>query len=461
MLLSRGSRSRLTIPGHGISRPTCRNLLTLAIETSCDDTCVAVLELAKDTSATRPKLSIRHHSKVTSNNLQYGGVEPLTALQSHQQNLAKAVAEALNHFPMIRPERQNLSPKLRLFLRGQLQARKPHFISVTRGPGMRSNLNTGLDLAKGLSLGLGIPLVAVHHMQAHALTPRLVSALHQKPGMPDLPVFPFLSLLVSGGHTLLIHSRGLTDHKILSSTIDIAVGDCLDKIARSLLPPDVLKFAETTSYGPVLEAFAYPSELRNVKVESLSKAIPSIDKKFSFTMPLVDNKTHAANYSFSGLVSTAQRMAKDAEKYLHLPLSEGNRRHLCRMAMDVAFEHLTSRVVLALQNLRDEAPAENISTIVVSGGVAANKQLRTVLRRHLDHHGYSNIETVFPPVELCTDNAIMIGWAGFEMFQKGWTSDLSCTAFKDWSLDSSAKDGGIVGVPGWIHKPQNPMAGAD
>ena len=123
---------------------------------------------------------------------------------------------------------------------------------------MRSSLATGLDTANGLAVAWRIPLVGVNHMQAHALTPRLVSALSGN--SPNAaPAFPFLSLLVSGGHTLLVHSRELTDHAILAATTDIAVGDCIDKIARLVLRPDVLKEGGETMYGRHLERFAFPN----------------------------------------------------------------------------------------------------------------------------------------------------------------------------------------------------------
>ena len=123
---------------------------------------------------------------------------------------------------------------------------------------MRSSLTTGLDTAKGLAVAWQIPLVGVNHMQAHALTPRLVSALSAR--SPNAaPAFPFLSLLVSGGHTLLVHSRELTDHEILATATDIAIGDCIDKIARLVLRPGVLKEGGDIMYGRLLERFAFPN----------------------------------------------------------------------------------------------------------------------------------------------------------------------------------------------------------
>jgi N6-L-threonylcarbamoyladenine synthase len=125
---------------------------------------------------------------------------------------------------------------------------------------MRSNLAVGLDTAKGLALGFNVPFLAIHHMQAHALTPRLVNAMKAtvSGGAAVLqPAFPFLTILVSGGHTMLIDSAGLTDHAILAETGDIALGDCLDKAARAILPQHLLK----APYGKALEDFAFPESL--------------------------------------------------------------------------------------------------------------------------------------------------------------------------------------------------------
>ncbi|KAM3419442.1 hypothetical protein BST61_g5368 [Cercospora zeina] len=188
-----------------------RRLTTLAIESSCDDTSVAVLEQASHT------LDVHFHEKITANNDAYNGIHPLVALHSHRAHLALLVQKALSASP-----------------------RRPDFIAATRGPGMRSNLATGLDTAKGLAVGLGVPFLGIHHMQAHTLTPRLVHAM-EAPLIAPEPAFPFLTILVSGGHTMLIDSCALTEHSILAETGDIALGDCLDKAARAILPTDLLR----------------------------------------------------------------------------------------------------------------------------------------------------------------------------------------------------------------------------
>ncbi|KAI1755154.1 hypothetical protein F4782DRAFT_436815 [Xylaria castorea] len=195
------------------SQQTRRQLVTLAIETSCDDTCVAILE--KNSAGVA---HLHFNEKITSDNRAFNGVHPVTAVISHTENLAPLVRKALGALPKVASidSTQEGGNGKSLSVDGCLRVR-PDFVSVTRGPGMMSNLATGLNVAKGLAIAWDVPLLAVNHMQAHALTPQLVGALqHTKTDQaPDLaneeagdgglrgPQFPFLSLLVSGGHTML------------------------------------------------------------------------------------------------------------------------------------------------------------------------------------------------------------------------------------------------------------------
>jgi N6-L-threonylcarbamoyladenine synthase len=130
----------------------------------------------------------------------------------------------------------------------------------------------------------------------------------------------------------------------------------------------------------------------------------------------------------------------------HLEMDEIGRRVLARETMALAFEHLASRVLFAL-----ERPGiQDIRTLVVSGGVASNQFLKTILRKNLDIKGYKDIALVFPPPKFCTDNAAMIAWTGIEMFEAGWRTSLDAMAIKKWSIDQKAADGGILGIDGWV-----------
>jgi N6-L-threonylcarbamoyladenine synthase len=446
------ARTRLPL-GHLRVTLHRRSLLTLAIETSCDDTSVAVVEKHKDASAT-----LHFHKKVTANTAAYNGIHPVIALESHQSSLAPLLQEALNHLPPSQPD----SHSHRVLHHGEISRVKPDFISSTRGPGMRSNLSVGLDAGKALAVAWNVPVIGVHHMQAHALTPRLVSALESK--VTSGPVFPFLSALVSGGHSMLIESTGLTDHKILATTGDIALGDCLDKAARAILPPHLA----VPPYGRALEEFAFPAGASDYNYTAPAKRDVELARRvtkwgWGLGAPLAGSKNGSSSrkmiYSFSGLLSSIERFVKfeydhqnsTISSRVRQPghLSENERRDMAREVMRVAFEHLASRVLLHLSSL-PPTEAAKVKSVVVSGGVAANWFLRHVMRAFLDVRGYSHVELFFPPVALCTDNAAMIGWAGIEMWEAGWRSQLSVRPIKTWSMDPSASDGGILGVEGWL-----------
>lgn len=410
---------------------------------------------------------------------------------------------------------------LHLPLNGASTRRIPDFVSVTRGPGMRSNLFTGVDTAKGLAVAWQRDLVGVHHMQAHALTARLVKALqnsheqgpasieppHGAPVPAKIriePEFPFLSVLASGGHTLLTHSASLTEHKVLASTTDIAVGECLDKIARSVLPPDLLQTASSTMYGPLLEKFAF-SEAPMVNLDK-NTLEPKIEEQpvlgtqqghphqpvraeyrledttagkylsiygtryeyvvpknneeglkqnttkwgWSFNQPLSKAagglKSKSMEMSFSGLLTAVERVVQfkgdistgkiTKTERMTEDISIEERRDMAREAMRAAFTHVASRVVLGLQQDRIQKPAStHVATVVMAGGVAANSFFRFILASVLCAKGYSDVKMVFPPASLCTDNAAMIAWAGFEMYQAGYSDPRTIRAIRKWPLD--------------------------
>ncbi|KAF3045524.1 hypothetical protein E8E12_009135 [Didymella heteroderae] len=451
--------------------------MTLAIETSCDDTSVAVVEKGVRRGTTIARLHF--HDKVTSNNHVFQGVHPLVTLKSHQENLANLVARAIAHLPTHEGAR-----------------RLPDFVSVTRGPGMRSNLMCGLDTAKGLAVAWQKPLVGVHHMQAHALTPRLVAALDTcnntsssssadpigeplEDGTGALtPNFPILSVLASGGHTILIDSSSLTSHTILGGTDDIAVGECLDKTARVILPTSAMEGAKSTMYGALLEKFARlesasllesATELSGRTAEQYMEhhghvhawyTPPSNNEVaiarsrtswgWSITPPLLTTgggtKIHSLNMSFSGLMTAVERivrfptdpltgkLGKDERSADQISLDE--RRDMALGVQRAAFEHIASRVVLALhQSTTATRPDGKKPAVVMAGGVASNALLRHILASTLVFHGHGDVELFFPPPKYCTDNAAMIGWAGIEMFEAGYRDALGIRAVRKWPLD--------------------------
>ena len=450
-----------------------RSLLTLAIESSCDDTSVAILEKYGPAAA-----KLHFHERTTADTLAYGGVHPIIALESHQRSLAKLVKKAISFLPAASAGNQNeetansssdeanhntawqVSRDAIWCKESARYLKKPDLICVTRGPGMRPNLFTGIDTAKGLSVAWQIPIIGVHHMQAHALTPRLVCALERagQDGNPERqaggefakiedhtkylnknsvePSFPFLSLLVSGGHTLLVHSRSLTSHEIWASTSDIAIGDAIDKIARCVLPSDVLRQSKTTMYGALLEQFAFGNENKDNMDETTNpySYTPPATKSdilnrrrsscfhWGLSPPLTVTKggLHCKDmrYCFSGILSSVARfmsrkIAPDGsvtdEKRDPESVSLAERQEMAREAMRVAFEHLATRVMMGLnmsqqqqqqqqqrEGRENEHEAEKINTLVLSGGVAANRFLRHVYVPPLSFLSAVFASSIFP-----------------------------------------------------------------
>ncbi|KAJ9615399.1 Mitochondrial tRNAs modification protein [Cladophialophora chaetospira] len=452
--VSRGLRALPSRCRHTVSISAFRrNLLTLAIETSCDDTCVSIL--STNGRRTGVLADLLFNEKVTARNTGKGGILPTESLESHQANLSKLVETAL---PTL-PDAENTVGRRTIWLRDGRPKPKPDFISVTRGPGMSANLGIGLTTAKGLATAWQIPMVGVHHMQAHALTPRLVHAMskdgHGTEGHE--PDFPFLTLLISGGHTMLLYSRGLVDHEILATTTDTAIGDELDKCGRLILPKHLQEGTPDTAFGKYLSAYAFsgPEEFDFWKVPSTrAQELDKPVNEFGWVLsaPMAQNRDLA--FSFSGIASQVRRLiqARNHEG----AMDENERLLLARSALGTAFEHLGSRTVIALEKLRAEGV--EIDSLVVSGGVAANSFLRYYLRELLHVRSFGTTTLVFPPVDLCTDNAAMIAWAGLEMFQAGYTTDLGCAPVKRWSMDSRKPGGGILGIGGWVQA-DRPISG--
>jgi N6-L-threonylcarbamoyladenine synthase len=328
-------------------------------------------------------------------------------------------------------------------------------------------------------------------MQAHALTPRLVSALDVPTTSTLEPDFPFLSVLASGGHTLLIQSTSVTDHRLLGTTNDIAIGEYLDKVARILLPTNLLQATKSTMYGALLEKFAFVENrngdvgrqgLENGSSESVPQPkttmgapgcsakqyletaagdydwyeVPSNHEKaienavtewgWSLNQPLITShggtKVNQVELSFSGLLTSVERVIQFKTDPIRRKrtkiertaddISLVEKRHIARETMRAAFEHVAYRVILSLQSMpKDSAPR----SVVLAGGVAANSFLRHILASTLCARGYPHMKLYFPPPSYCTDNAAMIAWAGLEMFEAGYTDSLSIRAIRKWPLD--------------------------
>jgi len=330
----------------------------LGLESSCDDSAAALV-----TSDRR----ILAQAVVGQNSAHqpFGGVVPEIAARAHAEILPDLIRKVLD------------DAKLSI---GEVDA-----VAATAGPGLIGGVMVALLAGKGLALAAGKPLIAVNHLEGHALSPRLVD--------PDLG-FPYLLLLVSGGHCQLLEVRGVGDYRRLATTIDDAAGEAFDKAAK-LLGLDY-------PGGPAIEALAARGD---------RAAVP-------LPRPLVGSGE--PHFSFAGLKSAVQRAVASGEH---------RSEDIAASFQQAVVDCLVDRTALALQ--KSDAPA-----LVVAGGVAANQVIRTALA---DLAARAGRGFSVPPGWLCTDNAAMIAWAGAERFALGLTDPLDAPARARWPLDPQAE----------------------
>ena len=317
-------------------------VLILAIESSCDDTAAAVLKNDKVLS------------NVVANQLihnDFGGVVPELASRAHQQNIVPVIAAAL--------KKANVKKE-------ELSA-----IAFTQGPGLMGSLLVGSSFAKSLALGLQIPLISVNHMQAHILAHFIDEVDFEK------PVFPFLALTISGGHTQIVKVSGFFDMEIIGQTTDDAVGEAFDKSAKILGLP--------YPGGPLVDKYA---QLGNPKA-------------FVFTKP----KIAGLDFSFSGL-KTAILYFIQKKKIENMNFINENLNDICASIQHTIIEILMDKLKLAVA-------ATGINRIAIGGGVSANSGIRKTLKEAESKYGW---KTYIPKFEYTTDNAAMIGIVGYQKF---------------------------------------------
>lgn len=356
----------------------------LGIETSCDDTAAAVVNESG---------SVLAETIVSSADLQakWGGVVPALAQQAHMDAIDEVVGRTL--------EKAALRPK---DLSG---------VAVTIGPGLSLCLKVGVLKARQVSFEGNVPLIPVHHMEAHALVARLCT---RNPDIfPESQAssmrFPFLALLVSGGHNLLVLVEGVGSYKILGTTLDDAVGEAYDKVAR-LLGLDLSRGG-----GPAVEALA----------------LEGSPVAFDFPVPLKNSRDKAKNcdFSFAGLKTAVRTEIQNAFGHLNLdsdsqPKPQGEedggssdrslRADIAASFQSTAVEHLCLRTRTAIRWARESHP--DLSTLVVAGGVASNKVLRSELNQLAEE---CEMRLVCPPAKYCTDNGVMVAWTGMERLKLG------------------------------------------
>ncbi len=348
------------------------HLTILGIETSCDETAAAVV--VRDASGQGRILGDVVLSQLDEHSA-YGGVVPEIAARAHVEALDELIGQAL--------------------ARAGKTLDEVDAIAATSGPGLIGGLIVGLMTGKAIARAKGKPLYAVNHLEGHALTARLTDGLS----------FPYLMLLVSGGHTQLVLVRGVGDYERWGTTIDDALGEAFDKTAKLLGLP--------YPGGPAVE-----------------KAAESGDPdRFSFPRPLVGEKR--LDFSFSGLKTAVRQAAQSIE-----PVSEQDIADICASFQKAVSRTLKDRIGRGLERFRQDFPDVARPALVVAGGVAANKVLRATLQDLCDRNGFG---FVAPPLALCTDNAAMIAWAGLERMAAGLSADdLAVAPRARWPLDAEA-----------------------
>ncbi|SMX32621.1 tRNA N6-adenosine threonylcarbamoyltransferase [Maliponia aquimaris] len=342
--------------------------LILGIESSCDDSAAALLRGREVLASVVRGQAALHDS--------FGGVVPEIAARAHAEVLALCVEEALETAGVALSE--------------------VDAVAVTAGPGLIGGVLSGVMLAKGLATGLRVPLVGVNHLAGHALTPRLTD---------DLP-FPYLMLLVSGGHCQFLVVRGPQDFTRLGGTIDDAPGEAFDKTARLLGLPQ--------PGGPSVEAAAREGD----------------ERRFRFPRPLLDRP--GCDLSFSGL-KTALLRQRDQLAAAQGGLHRQDVADLCAGFQAAVRDVLTEKARRAVALYLDESP--DAPALAVAGGVAANTPLRMALETLCVETG---LRFTAPPLKLCTDNAAMIAYAGGELLAAGVSHDMTLSARPRWPLDRDA-----------------------
>ena len=364
---SKGSRATDAVGG---------DLTVLGIETSCDETAASVVRLSPDGEAA--VLSSVVHSQID-DHAAYGGVVPEIAARSHVEMIDGVVRRAMGEAGLDY---------------GALDG-----VAATAGPGLVGGVMVGLSFGKAVALARDLPLIAVNHLEGHAVSARLGAKVD----------YPFLLLLVSGGHCQLLEVRGVGDMTRLGTTIDDAAGEAFDKIAKGL----------GLGYpgGPALEKLAATGE----------------GARFDLPRALLGRKD--CDFSFSGLKTAASRLAQACE-------TEQDRADLADAVQTAIARQLSERSDRALQAY---AERHDHRLFVVAGGVAANRTVRATLEATAAARGFAFLA---PPLAYCTDNAAMIALAGAERLQKGLTSDIDTAARPRWPLDEQSALADPVHPPG-------------
>jgi N6-L-threonylcarbamoyladenine synthase len=338
----------------------------LGIETSCDETAVAVLDGDGHILAESVFSQIEEHGA-------FGGVVPEIAARAHLRYLPELIR--------------------RTMAKSSVAYKDLGGVAATSGPGLIGGLIVGCQFGKGLAIAHDLPFLAVNHLEAHALTARL-------PGLGEpAAAFPYLLMLLSGGHSQCVAVTELGQYTRLGGTIDDAVGEAFDKVAKLLGLP--------WPGGPALELLALHG------------------RPDAIVLPRPMLRRPGCNMSFSGLkTAVAQAMRQRAA-------TEQQRADLAASFQQAVTEVLADRAANACQMMRERFGS--VSTLVVAGGVAANKAVRAALNEAAKVH---KVRLLAPPARLCSDNAVMVAWAGLERLRAGWIDDVGFKPVPRWPLEA-------------------------
>jgi N6-L-threonylcarbamoyladenine synthase len=331
-------------------------MYVLGIETSCDETAVAIYH------ADKGLLAHTLHSQIATHN-EYGGVVPELASRDHVRKLIPLIQQVLHA--------------------SQLRAEEINGIAYTAGPGLMGALLVGAATARSLAWSWQIPAIAIHHMEGHLLAPMLEA---------HPPAFPFVALLISGGHTLLIEVSGIGHYRLLGESLDDAAGEAFDKTAKLL-------------------GLDYPGG------PALSKLATQGKPRFKFPRPMTDRP--GLDFSFSGLKTFT------LNTYQNSTQSEQDKADIAFAFQQAMAETLAIKCKRAIQQT-------GLKTLIVAGGVSANHEIRTQLESMCQKE---NAQIYFPRPEFCTDNGAMIAYAGCQRLQAGQTQDLTIFARPRWPMD--------------------------
>lgn len=356
-------------------------MIVLGIESSCDETAAALVNDKKEILG-EALLSQEEHKA-------FGGVVPEIAARSHLEHIDNILDQC--------------------FSKTNLTLKDIDAVAASAGPGLIGGVVVGVMTAKALSIALNKPFVAVNHLEGHALAARISNDVE----------FPYLLLLVSGGHCQILVVKDVGDYERLGTTIDDAVGEAFDKVAKML----------GLGYpgGPAIEKMALAGD----------------ENRFCLPRPLIGSQD--CNLSFSGLKTAVRKIvetyANDGD-IAHANISNQDISDICASFQYTATDCLCRKLKRAITYFKQKYP--NGKHLVVSGGVASNSYLRTKLN---DLAKNSNMIFAAPPIRFCTDNGVMVAWAGLERFRKGYTDSLSFKPRPRWPLDTNApKAAGAGGV---------------